>query len=122
MIYLAGPIGNGHTVGPRSMYQNVRRAELIMYKLMKKGWSVFCPHLSYHPWIDWDEDMPWARWVQMDEDFVDACGSFFYMKPEDYGPSKGAAKELEQAKQLGKVIYTEVDTVPSIDPKTGEEL
>lgn len=122
MIYQAGPIGNGHTIGPRAMYANVRQAELVMEELMKKGWSVICPHLSYHCWINWEDDMPWERWMQMDRDFVSACPYFFYMAPETYGESKGALLELEQAKREGKTIYTRLEDVPVIDPNTGEEI
>ena len=113
MIYLAGPIGNAHTQGPRQMYRNVRVAEKVMEQLMKKGWSVICPHLSYHCWLNWEDDMPWKRWIEMDEDFVEACGSFFYMEPTIYGESKGAKKEMEQAKKLGKTIYTNINDVPT---------
>ena len=113
MIYLSGPIGDGHTASPRDMYKNVRTGEKLMYQLMKKGWTVICPHLSYHAWLNWQEDMPWEAWIRMDMDFVDACGSFFYMKPEIYGNSKGAAKELEEAKNLNKTIYTNINDVPS---------
>jgi len=119
MIYMAGPIGDGHTAAPRKMYSNVRQAEKIMFQLMKKGWTVICPHLSYHCWINWDEDMPWERWIQMDRDFVSVCPYFFYMKPDKYGESKGAALEYEQAKKLGKMIYTDIDDVPEVLPETG---
>lgn len=122
MIYMAGPIGNGHTVGPRIMYANVRRAEKVMEELMKKGWTVICPHLSYHCWLDWGDDMPWERWMQMDRDFVSVCPYFFYMRPEIYGESKGAALELEQAKQEGKTIYDDLDKIPTLNPSTGEEI
>ena len=114
MIYLSGPIGNGHTVDARTMYKNVRNGEDLMYHLMRKGWTVICPHLSYHAWINWEHDVKWDRWVQMDMDFVDACGSFFYMTPEEYGDSKGAKKELDEARRLNKWIYTNINEVPDI--------
>ena len=113
MIYLAGPIGDGHTVDARTMYKNVRAGEKIMNQLMLKRWSVICPHLSYHAWINWEEDVPWDTWIRMDMDFVDACGSFFYMLPSLYGASKGSQKELEAAKKLGKTIYTNINDVPT---------
>ncbi len=117
VIYLAGPIGNGHTVDPRKMYQNVRQAEEVMLKLMNKGWSVICPHLSYYPYLHWADHVHWQRWLDMDADFVRKADAFFYMKPEVYGPSKGAAQELEWAKEQNKEIYDDINTIPSIDPQ-----
>lgn len=113
MFYLSGPIGNGHTVDARTMYRNVRNGEKVMRLLMMKGYSVICPHLSYHAWINWEDDVPWTKWIEMDMDFVDACGNFFYMEPSIYGQSKGALKELQEARRLNKRIYTDIDAVPS---------
>lgn len=121
IAYLAGPIGNGHTIGPRQMYANVRRAEEVMFQLIKKGYSVICPHLSYHCWINWSEDIPWERWMQMDFDFVKRADVLFYMSPEKYGESKGAKRELSLAQKLGKKIYTDLDQVPTITPDPLEE-
>ena len=114
VIYLSGPIANGHTASPREMYKNVRNGEDLMYKLMKKGWSVICPHLSYHAWINWPDDIPWERWLQQDYDFVSKADAFFYMDPKIYGKSKGAEREHEWAKAWNKPIYYTIDDVPSI--------
>lgn len=118
MIYIAGPIGNGHTVSDEKMQDNVINAEQIMKRLMVKGYSPICPHLSYYPWKHWKDndnfDMPWESWIRMDKEFVTACDYFFYMVPEIYGESKGAALELEQAKKEGKKIITSVSEMPSI--------
>ena len=102
------------------MYANVRRGEKLMERLMQKGWTVICPHLSYHCWLNWKEDMPWERWIQMDEDFVRVADAFFYMQPEIFGESRGAKREYELAKKLGKTIYERMIDVPDIDPITCE--
>lgn len=104
IVYLSGPIGNGHTVDARTMYQNVRRGEELMFKMMKMGFTVICPHLSYHAWLNWAEDMEWQRWIDMDMDFVRICDIFYRMRPSEYGPSRGADREEEEAKRLGKPI------------------
>lgn len=122
VIYLSGPIGNGHTQGPRQTYQNVRRGEELMYILMKKGWTVICPHLSYHAWLNWPEDMPWERWIEMDMDFVERSDAFFRMTEQFYGTSKGADREEIEAKRLNKTIYYKLEDVPTIDGKTGKLL
>lgn len=116
MIYLSGPISNGHQVDAREMYANVRRGELIMLELMKKGWTVICPHLSYHAWINWPEDLPWKRWIQQDLDFIEIVDAVFYMIPEKYGKSRGAKRELGYAKQLDKTVFYDLDEVPEATP------
>ena len=119
VIYLSGPIGNGHTIGPRAMYANVRQAETVMYELMNKGWSVICPHLAYHAWINWPKDMPWKRWMEADYELLQKADAFFYMRPEIYGESKGAAKELEWAVNWNLTIYDDIDSVPIVSPPQG---
>lgn len=117
MIYIAGPIGNGHTVSDEQMHANVLRAEEVMKQLMLKGYSPICPHLSYYCWKNWKEndkfDMGWEHWMRIDKEFVHACDYFFYMTPEVYGVSKGAKLEHEQAIKEGKTIFTSLDEVPS---------
>lgn len=123
IIYIAGPIGNGgHAVDPREMYANVRRAENIMQHLMNRGWTVICPHLSYHAWLHFAKDMPYQRWTQMDNDFIKVSDALFYMRPEDYGPSKGASEEYALAIRLGKTVYTDLSQVPKLDPATGDSF
>ncbi len=116
MIYISGPISNGHLVDSRTMYTNVRKGEEIMYELMNKGWSVICPHLSYHAWINWPKDLHWKRWIQQDLDFVEAVDAIFYMIPEKYGDSKGAKREFEYARYLNKTIFYDLDEVPDVEP------
>ena len=114
MIYIAGPIGNGHTAKPRTMYQNVKRAEIIYMLLVEKGYAPILPHFSYYTWLYWERDIHWETWVKMDEEYVKQCTYFFYMKPEDYGPSKGASHEFSLARKLGKTIFTSIPEVPNI--------
>lgn len=116
VCFISGPIANGShdTVTPRDIYQNVRRAEKIMFELMKKGWAVFCPHLSYHAWVNWNEDIPYETWINQDFTILKKCDAMFYMLPEIYGESKGAMGELEKAKEWGIPIYTSMDQVPNL--------
>jgi len=122
IIYLAGPIGNGHVIGPREMYANVRQAEKIMFTLMNKGWTVICPHLSYHAWINWTKDMSWKRWMQSDYELLQKADAFFYMIPTAYGKSKGALQELEWVIKRSIPVYRALWEVPIVNPPELKEL
>lgn len=86
-----------------------------MYLLMKKGWSVICPHLSYYAWIHWEHDISWDRWIVQDFDLVERSDALFYMTPEKYGESKGALREVEHAKKYNIPIYTRIEDVPDLN-------
>lgn len=87
--------------------------------LMAKGYAVYCPHLSYYPDKHWRDlgvkkyMFDHAKWLEMDKQWVWKSKYFFYMKPEIYGESKGALRELGWAKDWGKRIFTSLDEVPS---------
>lgn len=72
--------------------------------------------MSYYPDKRWREEgsreLGHDAWMNLDEMWVEKCEYFFYMKPEQYGPSKGAAMELEWAKNQNKVIFTDINEVP----------
>ena len=114
VIYIAGPIGNAHTAGPREMYHNVEVAENIYALLRDKNYSPILPHFSYYKWIKEKTDVPWQTWVAMDEDFVKIAPIFFYMIPEKYGPSKGALHELKLAQKFNKIIIRDVNELPTM--------
>lgn len=116
VIYIAGPIGNGHTASPRDMYHNVEVAEDVYALIRDKNYSPILPHFSYYKWIKEKTDVPWQTWVAMDEDFVKLAPMFFYMTPEKYGPSKGALHELNLAKKFNKLIVTDIDQLPTMLP------
>jgi len=112
MIYIAGPIANGHTADPRQMYKNVDNGMDIYMKLIQKGYSPICPHFSYFAWIKHPTDVHWKTWLDMDFEYVRTCTYFFYMSPNVYGKSKGALIELKYAKKLKKIIYDDINQVP----------
>lgn len=118
-IYLSGPISDGGKSTPEQQLQNVLTGEDIYGELMSKGYAVFCPQLSYYPDKRWREqgitkfqfDHP--TWLAVDKQWVWKAKHFFYMLPEIYGESKGAAMELDWAKSWGKRIFTDINEVPS---------
>lgn len=115
-IYISGPIMNGGKSGEEDTIKNVQRGEDIYGKLIELGYAPYCPHMSYYPDKRWREsgerDINHSDWLNLDSMWVEKCAYFFYMKPEYYGPSKGASIELGWAKEQGKVIYTDIDKVP----------
>lgn len=114
MIYIAGPISNGHKASPREMYKKVKAGIKLYMQLIEKGYSPICPHFSYYAWLDHPRDIDWKTWLDMDFEYVRDSTFFFYMKPSKYGPSKGALVEYKYAKQLGKTIYTDINKVPTL--------
>jgi hypothetical protein len=96
-VYIAGPISNGHTANAKNTYKNVKAAQEYYYELLKEGWSPFCPHLSYYPWLDFpqEDDIHWARWIELDLDWIDSCGVIIRIP----GDSIGADMEMQYAKE-----------------------
>ena len=104
-IFISGPI-----TAPTfyQVQQNIRRAEALAVKLMKKGWAVHCPHknseflqgaLHKHPEEDFE------RWMAVDFEMLFRCDAIFMMK--NWRKSRGAKMELAHAKELSKDIYYE---------------
>jgi len=118
-IYLSGPIGNAGKCSAEEQLKNIRNGEELYGKLMAKGYSVFCPHLSYYPDKRWREEkiikfmFDHETWLNVDKQWVHKCKYFFYMTPEEFGDSKGAKMELEWAKDWGKRIFYDINEVPS---------
>lgn len=112
IVYIAGPISNGHRADPRQIYQNVKFAQKFYFELIEKGYSPICPHLSYYAWLDFPDDVHWKRWIDMDLDFVDAAFALLRIP----GKSIGADKEVEYAHKLNKPVYYDVDDMPKVDP------
>lgn len=115
-IYVSGPIGNGGKCTKEEQLQHVHNGEDIYGKLIELGYAPYCPHMSYYPDKRWKEEgireLDHDAWMLLDEMWVEKCEYFFYMTPEKYGPSKGAAMELKWAEMHGKVIYTDINEVP----------
>ena len=94
-IYIAGPISNGHAANARDIYKNVREAEKYYEALIQNGWTPICPHLSYHAWLGFANDVHWDRWIELDLDLIDSCAAVLRIP----GESKGAEVEVVYAKE-----------------------
>lgn len=110
MIYIAGPIGNGHSAGPKQMYHNVLEGIKTYEALIHKGYTPICPHLSYFAWLLFKGEVDWKTWLEMDLDYVDNCIGVFRMP----GDSKGADLEVRHAKKIGKPVYYNLEELPDL--------
>lgn len=94
-VYIAGPIANGHTAKPRDIYKNVRNAERFYEELINAGWTPILPHLSYHAWVNFDNDVHWPRWIELDLDLLDVVCAIIRIP----GESIGAEMEVQYAQE-----------------------
>ncbi len=114
LIFISGVIGDGHTVSAREMYRNVRTGEHFMFELMQKNWTVYCPHLSYHMWIDQPQEISWEKWMMQDYGILEKADAMLYMNPKIYGKSKGSELELKWFRKFGKPVYKLLSDVPKL--------
>lgn len=96
-IYIAGPISNGGKLTPRGQYKAVKEAQKYYEALIRTGWTPILPHLSYYAWLDFEEDVHWPRWIEMDLDHLDSVICVIRMP----GDSKGADMEVKYAREHG---------------------
>lgn len=119
IIYLIGPIGNGHTQSDAKMLANVEQSYPIVKELMLKGWTVISPMLSFFMWKYWRDNenfnMPWEKLMQSDKRYVEIADALFRLTEDKYGVSKGADIEEEHAKRINKRVFHNLGEVPHID-------
>ncbi len=114
LIYIAGPISNGDKATARECWKNIERAMKIYGIMIRKGYSPILPHFSYFYWLHSEEDrMSHDKWIKMDTNYIKAADFFFYMEPEIYGKARGARYELRLAKKLHKIIFRDINNIPS---------
>jgi hypothetical protein len=116
IMYLAGPLLQGHTLTFEEGLENWKKAIEIGEKLMQKGWTVHIPHHSLYMWqhIKTTEgrDIPWKEWMIQDSGMIKVSQAVFF-----FGHSKGADRELEFALNNDKKVYTKIDDVPKVIPE-----
>lgn len=108
-IYIAGPYTAESEIQIR---QNVMKALDVGLILWKKGHYPYIPHLTHFVDLRAQESgipMKWEEYIEWDKAWLEVCDALLFL-----GNSKGAWKELEYAKKLGKTVYYDVDNVPSI--------
>lgn len=93
LVYIAGPYTNPDPV------LNVRRACVVADELVKAGAAVVVPHLS----MLWHLTSPASidEWYERDLDVLAHCDALVRF----YGPSTGADREVEFARDLDLEVW-----------------
>lgn len=118
-VYIAGPIANGHTANPRTVYKNVRNAERFYEELIKAGWTPILPHLSYHAWVNFENDVHWPRWIELDLDLLDIVCAIVRIPGESIGADMEIQYAVEKNIHVVKCI-TPNDAVEQLEAKFGK--
>ena len=108
-VYIAGPIS---APAKHETLENVQKAFDVALEIAKKGHIFYLPHLS----VFFDEyaqekemNLSWKYWMAFDKVWLEKCDAMFYI-----GPSPGANRELEWAKELGMKIFYSLDEVEPV--------
>lgn len=111
-VYVAGPYT---APTAREVQANVNRALEVACALMRKGHSVYIPHLSHYVWLHPDGDFSYEYWLQQSLVWLDECDALFFI-----GPSPGSDQERAYMESgwwhrvyVGpRKVYTSLDEVP----------
>jgi len=112
-IYICGPYT---AESEMQMVQNVMKAIDAGLILWKKGHYPYIPHLTHFVDLRAKEkgiEMKWEEYIEWDKAWLEVCDALLFL-----GNSKGAIKELEYAKTLGKIIFYDIKEVPNIYKKS----
>lgn len=104
-IFISGPI-----TAPTfyQVNQNVRKAEAVAIKLMKKGWAVHCPHKNsefLQGALHRNDEEDFERWIAVDLEILSRLDAIYMLK--NWRRSRGSKIEHAKAKELNKEIYYE---------------
>ncbi len=108
-IYVAGPYTGADQP---AIDENVRVAIDTGLALLKRGHAPFIPHLTGFVDLRAQQigmNVTWGEYVRWDLEWLRVCDALFYL-----GSSPGADLELEEAQQLGKTIYRNLEDVPDV--------
>jgi len=114
-IYVAGPYtptsGNLHDA-VRKAHQNTLSAIGLGLKIIDRGHLPFIPHLTHYIHIESRVALPKAFFQRYDFAWLEHCDALYFM-----GPSEGANRELEWAKDHGLRIFMELSQIPRISKR-----
>ena len=98
-IYIAGPY-RGKTI--YETLENIRAAEKVAIKYIKKGYLVYCPHMATRLF---DGVMPDEFWLSYQMEWLNRCDCVVMM--ENWQESEGAMAEEQMALTCNKEIVYE---------------
>ena len=108
-IYVAGPYT---AESEAQIFDNVMKVLDAGLNLWKKVHYPYIPHLTHFVDLRAQEKgipMKWEDYMEWDKVWLEFCDALLFLDN-----SKGAKRELEYAKKLGKTIYFDIADVPSI--------
>src|SRR3972149_5442477 len=107
-IYVAGPYS---AITEEERLANANKAIDIGVELMKRGHTIFVPHLCHFIHQRWP-GISWERWMSVDLDILQIFDAIFFINP-----SRGATIELNRAMEWGVKVYYNVSEVPIVEAK-----
>ena len=118
-MFIAGPYTADH---PRDVLVNVNNAIDAGIEVMKRGHSVYIPHLTHYIHLRPQCPFEYEEYLINDREFLEVCDGLLVI-----GASPGADKEVEAAKSLGITVYYSVEEIDSvvgseIDNVVGSEI
>ena len=106
-VYIAAPLTSSGTP-----LDNVRRAMELNVELMRLGYSVLCPHLSW--FLEGNgQEFSHAEWIANWLPWVES--SDIVIRP-DWGPSPGADMEARHAGECGIPVVATIEALTSEVP------
>jgi hypothetical protein len=100
-IYVSGPLTTG-----QKFYQNIGNAIDIATKLLKMGYTVYLPHLSFF-WAAHSVELrdDYEMWIGMDLAWIDKCDAVYRLD----GVSSGGNREVNYAISECIPVITSLD-------------
>mgnify|MGYP000476128865 CR=1 FL=1 len=105
LIYIAGP----YSAGPNGLdymgiEANIAKAREAAKWLVENGFYFFCPHLNSAHFECIAPDVPVQTWYDLDIRLLKACDAMLLVGA--WESSKGVAKEIEVARDVGIPVFT----------------
>lgn len=105
-IYVSGPYRGSSS---KEIIANKNRADAIGREIAVRGHIPFIPHTMLDPWQDIDRRFTHETILELDRNWLDLCDAIFFI-----ASSKGADKELQYAKERGKIIFKKIEELPNL--------
>jgi len=103
LIYLSAPYS---AKNKESIEANIRFAEQNMIELLKKGYSVICPHKNTS---HLDDIMPWAAFMEMSFTHIQKCEAVFFCG--GWQLSRGCWEEYQYCLKNNIPSFTEMESL-----------
>lgn len=107
-IYIAGPISNGEAIGREGWLPNIIKACEVGARIIELGHNPIVPHLAYYLEEHAGVEFSYEDWLRVDFGLIRASDALLRME----GESKGADREVEYARDIGKIVFMSIPEIP----------